>query len=276
MHFDPVMVYKLLLSHVEGVCAEALIKLLRKHSALPLIKILHDEVFPAKQKFDLVCAQARLGLVDPKEIVEAAIELCTACRKMMCQITGLDPEFLHCCLKFYIRNGDGEERVFNFARSRPLDGRCSEDLVFKPISGNTGWCAILGRSDGVRHWIPVNCFCSNDLPKYRSKYNTYRTRWEDYYSSNLVFPIRFERKVHLTTDHIGFLEFDSPRKNAFKRMPEIFEHPKTCEYQDKLSKALPYLAGSTIAQCLATLLRPYYEESVISLAGRSKEIDYSV
>jgi hypothetical protein len=203
------------------------------------------------------------------ETTRLAGDVCTECNSLSADLLELDGNHLHCSLKVLLRGETSEDDVVaTWMRSEPYDGRSgfpSPDT--HRVSENSVWCALLGRYDGNFNWKnPFCCFACNDLIEHGSEFRCSRDRWQDYYRSTLVFPLRYlsqangERKYNV----IGFLAFDSPNKNAFARVPDIFDYrdrpDKIADYNTKLSAAAVFQIGAVMADTLSMFLRPAYDK----------------
>jgi LmbE family N-acetylglucosaminyl deacetylase len=225
----------------------------RRRAALSYLTYLHEDVIHEMRKFALACELCG-NLKESSESVRqimgpAAVDFCTACRRLFCDLAELDRNQIHCCLKSI--NGDAVE---TWARSEPIDQR--DEIAVHPINQNTVWAALLGRNDGNRTWDLFNCFSSSNLIKFKNEFRNTRIDWQNHYKSVMVFPLRCRRSV-TQFDTFGFLALDSRKTDAFQGMPEIFEHlSEKDEYHDKARLCTAYQAGAVIADTLSMFLRP--------------------
>src|SRR5206468_7133246 len=104
------------------------------------------------------------------------------------------------------------------SRSRPIG---QDDL--HAVEQNTVWSSLLGRFDGHTAWQPLRAFSCNDLVKHGAVFACTRTDWQNLYQSVLVFPLMFAAAEAGRFEFVGFLAFDSRRKNAFPGVPDAFE-----------------------------------------------------
>jgi len=75
-----------------------------------------------------------------------------------------------------------------------------------------------------------------------------------------VLSIRFVRDAARDDyDTIGYLAFDSPRANAFKDLPEIFDFTdRTEEYKSALNSTAAFHLGASYADAFATVMHGFY------------------
>lgn len=238
--------------------AEQFLGSVRRRAALSYLTYLHEDVVHQMRKFALACEycgsteewnEDSWAIFGP-----AAADFCSACRKLFCDLTELEDNQIHCCLKLI----GNSESVVTWARSEPTDYR--DETLSHLINQNTVWSALLGQNDGKRNWDLFNCFSSSNLVKYSEQYKNTRLDWKDHYKSVLVFPLRYTNHRGITKfDTFGFLAFDSKKADAFTGMPEIFEHISEKDvYQDEARKCAMFQAGAAIADTLSMFLRPIF------------------
>lgn len=203
---------------------------------------------------------------DREAATHLALEICSECRRTMCLLLELKPNDLHCCIKILTTNNNDpdEDRVATWVRSEPLDGRPVEagDANAHLVTRNSVWSALLYRNDGKTQWgRPFTCFCCNDLTKHAGLFQCDRENWGQYYQSALVFAVRYPKNLQGNEyAHIGFLTFDSVKKDVFRGLPDIFDHrDNPTHYRQLLEGTSVFHVGSIIADTLATFLRPIYE-----------------
>lgn len=241
--------------------ANGLVWRVREHTSISLLRGYHFNVLHRMRRLAHVMEDWER---DVDRAASHALQICTESRKTMGGLLELKDNQLHCCLKVLYRgNSDSaDDRVGTWVRSEPLDGRPAEigPSNAHPVRANSVWSALLGQSDGRFHWEVFRCFACNDLIN-ESDFCCDRANWQKYYCSTLVFPIRFPIDTNGTAyDYIGFLAFDSPRRNAFRGLPNIFEYRSApAEYDDLLEASCAFHLGGIIADVLGTFLRPAYE-----------------
>lgn len=247
-----------------------------EHLVKEFIESLHKDVLHSMRDFaiDLVSC----GDAHEEQAFLSARALCTASSKTMGKIAGLSPNQIHCCLKGFNKNDSGIDEVVTWARSEPLDARPVGIDDAHPVDGNTVWCALLGCNDGRMSWRPYSCFASNDLQSYSEYFKCSRDSWPTYYKSVLVYPLRYFRKTDRKHTTIGFLAFDSPNKNAFTKIPDIFKYKDTGsdwgEYHDRLNNSATFHIGAAIADTLSIVMRPFYEidkPAIIKMHARGEK-----
>lgn len=233
-----------------------IVSAVKKRASLDLTTVLHQEVIhkirtlsPSLQSQDWHCSAS------------IAIQFCSACRELMGNLTELTGDEIHCCLKVF-RSGkctDKEDAVVTLARSLPFDNRPLDQNVIYTVRDNTVWCALFGEHDGHTKWPRFKCFACNDLQKHQSVFHCTRDRWYDHYRSTLVFPINYMRDTNtLTCEISGFLAFDSPIKNAFSGLPDIFDfREKPAQYYKQLRKSAIFQVGAAISDTLGIAFVPY-------------------
>ncbi|MEW8089088.1 MAG: hypothetical protein AB2784_05620 [Candidatus Thiodiazotropha endolucinida] len=234
---------------------------LKEHYVRDLTESLHEGVAHSMRSFAINLISS--GEAHEEHTYLSAEEFCTKARETMAKVIEIGPNQLHCCLKGF-SNEDGVDQVVTWARSRPLDDRPSGLDDAHPVDGNTVWCALLGRNDRHTAWQPFNCFSSNDLASHSEHFNCTRDAWPTYYRSALVYPLRYIRKTDRRHFNVGFLAFDSPKKDAFRNIPDIFEYRNSgelrSEYHDELNKSAIFHTGAAIADTLSMVMRPFYEQ----------------
>jgi len=193
----------------------------------------------------------------------AAQDVCTEACRLMARLLESPENELHCCmLVFAPGTDDVREYVETWARSNPHDAR--RPLLGQadrhPVSKNTIPCALLGRDDGHTHWKPLRCFASNDLQAHEQLFVTTRTDWAEFYRSVLVFPLTYPTGQDAGRfETIGFLAFDSLKRNAFAGVPDAFEYrDRWTEYHKQLAKTAVFQLGAAVGDILAMFLRPLY------------------
>lgn len=153
--------------------------------------------------------------------------------------------------------------VATLARSEPFDNRVvdANNIDTHPVNdNNTVWCALLGRTDGRFSWPRFKCFSCNDLYSERS-FVCSRENWNDHYRSTLVFPIRYMKDPRTRYCEIsGFLAFDSLVKNAFGKLPNIFDYKEDPnKYHSDMSTKTLFHAGALLADTLSVFFEPECE-----------------
>jgi hypothetical protein len=243
--------------HLQGA-----VGIVRRRASLEFARIFHTELArPLGSLAMAVCDEQP----DLRFVINNITEFCTGCRFLMCKLLEIEDNQLHVCMKVLVR-GETEENdsVRTLARSEPLDGRAIKEGVIHRVGNNSVWSALLGKSDGVHHWRPFNCFSCDDLLKRPEEFRCSREQWQQYYRSVLVFPLEcLDREDTGQFDVFGFLAFDAGRPGAFARLPDIFEHKTNWGvYHDKLIKRTTFHFGAAAASILSTALRPLYEKTI--------------
>jgi hypothetical protein len=198
--------------------------------------------------------------LDETRVAELAIDFCSACSLFMGRIIEAERNDIHACLKVIVRGKDGTgDRIKALARSEPNDGR-EIGGEGTPLAKNTAWNVFCGTYDGCTKWPKMSCFCCNDLRQHVSDYDNGRDRWDQFYESKLIFPLRYmNRRDPSAYETIGFLEFDS-KKGAFIGMPNAYDFVKKAnEYRTEAENNAIFHAGAIIADTLSMCLRPFYE-----------------
>lgn len=199
----------------------------------------------------------------PRKSSREAMEVCSALRNTMGNVLDLNVHDLHCSIKVFIPG----DRVVTWARSGPLDDRPHEfgEDAARPLTDGTPWCALIGRNDGKTSWRQHKCFSCNDLLRAheRELWVCKRDNWQRYYKSVLVYPLLYRKDAdEPETVVFGFLCFDSPKKDAFIGLPDIFDFRETEDwnkYHHLLNTKAPFHLGAILADTLSIFLRPFYE-----------------
>ena len=191
---------------------------------------------------------------------QSAIEMCTACRNIIGNLLELSEDQIHCCLKgFWAQECSGEDDlVITVARSEPFYNRHTGDSDAHLVKNNTVWSALLGENDGKYTWESLNCFHCGDLFDHVSQFQCTRANWEQHYRSTLVFPIFHLEDINTRNRKIsGFLTFDSPQKNAFGKLPDVFSYvTRRDEYHTKIAQFSSFHLGALLADTLSIFLEP--------------------
>ena len=233
----------------------------------PFVQKLHEEVIHAMR--DLAVCVEEWDPAQTDNATFAAFRFCTACRHLMGDLLQLGEHDLHRCLKTFVHSNPHEPGVpasplvATWARSEPLDGRPS-DPQFQDahvITENTVWSSLLGEYDGTTRWPNLKFFCSNDLCWPGERFRCSRGKWRDFYRSTLVFPIHVAYDLRPEGRRtLGFLAFDSPKENAFPRMPDVFRHrDNLTEYHNAATGTPIYQLGAVIADCLGMFFHPAWK-----------------
>lgn len=198
-----------------------------------------------------------------------ANQICTEARLVLGNFLDLKPNNLHCCLKLMASGGPGNEdeaRVSTWARSEPFDDRPFEqgDANAHLVRTNSVWSALYGRDDGETRWRIFTCFCCNDLAA-RAAFRCDRKNWQNFYHSTLAFPLRFPNNADGGDgeyQNLGFLAFDSPRKNVFRGLPDIYNHVgDPTGYRTLLEGSPAFHLGAMIADSIAIAIRPLFNQT---------------
>ncbi len=228
--------------------AHGVVGAVKRRAALSYLTLLHQNVVHDMRTF-AQCAHA------PDAIGPTAEALCNSCRDLFCDLHELAINQLHCSIKIIDEDGSGNAIIKTLARATPADSRPN---VYDghPVVSDSVWCSLLGVDDGNTRWEVFNCFSSNDLAGH-SHYVSHRPDYQKYYRSTVVFPIRYLRS---TEKHdfvtVGFLAFDSPKVDAFSRMPEILDKGVVwADFHDRLKDQSSFHAGAMVVDCLAYFLR---------------------
>jgi hypothetical protein len=244
-----------------------IIRYVRSRGSAGLFFRLHNEVLHEMRTLGI---SMKKWIHNERETTQQAGKICNECNDLMCDLLELNNNKLHCCLKVFKKvqvDHNDEDYVETWIRSVPSDGRSDSDDIHFLVKENTVWSALLGRSDGNFRWCnPFICFSCNDLHAHREQFKNSRTDWESYYRSALVFPLRhiyFQAgKKYIAI--IGFLAFDSPEKNTFPGLPDIFMHRETgkdvSDYNSKLQTSTIFHLGAIMADMLSMFLRPVFEK----------------
>lgn len=196
-----------------------------------------------------------------------ANKVATSCNDVIVDILDVGDEELHCCLKVF--NDENTEEVLTWARSDNINQDYHHDDE-KPngdhlITNNSVWSALMGKYDGKTNWRrPYSCFSCNDLPAVGNTFVCSRKRFDDFYKSTAVFPLRYKAEPHTNRfKTIGFMAFYSPKTNIFIGMPNIFDfRDDWSEYHNSLKKNAIFQFGACLADTLSTFLRPVYEKDI--------------
>jgi len=195
--------------------------------------------------------------------IRQATFACTAMKETYSNLLDLDRHQLQCSIKLFTP----DKTIFTFARSTPYDDRPLDDQgPHSQITDGTPWCALLGQSDGVTSWRRQVCFACNDLlsAHARGLFVCKRNNWMSLYKSAIVFPICYRADGNpREAAVIGFLSFDSPLKDAFYGVPDIFsyrEHQQRPEYHERLHQVATFHLGAIMADTLSMALRPYTQQ----------------
>jgi hypothetical protein len=240
----------------------SLVSAVKSHVIFNTVRILHVDVMHSLREF------ARCLPGDNGELTAIrAQEMCSAFAKSMRVLLELSPNEMHCCYKVIASIPDEQgEFISTLARSEPYDDRPveTEAANIRPVSESTVFAALMGRSDGQYGWRPFKCFSCNDLLDEGASFRCGRSKWQNYYRSVLVFPLRYVKSVApLEVVTIGFLAFDSPKKHAFRGLPNIFKFKdETGRYMDKLSTAPAFHLGALFADTLSMALRRAYDPAM--------------
>jgi len=234
-----------------------LVSSVKRRASLDLAQVLHNDVIHRMRQLSASMAENNLEVGS-----ERAIEVCTACSKIMTNLLELSPHEVHCCMKVFTREQGttSSGKVATLARSEPYDNRLVEanNTDEHPVDdGNTVWCALLGKSDGKHTWPRFKCFSCGDL--YNAKgFVCSRDDWRDHYRSTLVFPICHMSNSRTRFCEIkGFLAFDSSDKNAFGKLPNIFDYKEEPnKYHSDLSKKTLFHIGALLADTLSVFFEP--------------------
>jgi len=235
-----------------------LISSVKSRASLDLTHVLHKEVAHKARVFSVAIQDSNWHLGG-----ESAIELCTACRRIMGNLLELPEHEIHCCLKGFL-SGEAEKggyKVATVARSEPYDMRVPtpEQYDAHPVTKNSVWSAFLGENDGKFSWGGIRCFHCGDLYEQKDKFQCTRKDWEDYYRSTLVFPI-FYMDDSKTRHRVisGFLAFDSKNKGAFRNLPDIFEwrDKELNKYRTLLEGKAQFHLGASLADMFGIFLEP--------------------
>ena len=236
------------------------ISAVKKHATFDLTAVLHQDAIHRMRQLSAA------GVDRNRESgANAAIEVSTACCKVMGDLLELSPHEVHCCLKVFCPGSSYASKndcVVTLARSEPFDERGvdeKENNKHLVESSNTVWSALLGKFDGKTSWPTFKCFSCGDLWTHEKIFECSRENWENYYRSTLVFPVRYmtdptkrERVVS------GFLAFDSLKCNAFGSLPDVFsfrENPS--DYHGQIAKHTPYHLGAILADTLGVFFKPW-------------------
>jgi len=156
--------------------------------------------------------------------------------------------------------GRAEDRVATWVRSEPFDTRPVEDTIEQShaVSRNSVWSAILGRNDGKTGWAKFRSFSRNDLTKHPEVFCCDREDWQRYYRSTLVVPIRYpSNRLGTDHNHLGFVAYDSPDKNVFRGLPDLFKYREDpVGYSDRLESSAAFHLAAILGDTLGSLLGP--------------------
>jgi hypothetical protein len=275
MHMDPSTVAKLAVwaaraarfLKIPGVVGEV-----RRRGALGYAKIFHADILT---RLLLLSADLASERIDYRQRIKELIDFCTHCRFLICELSELQPNQIHCCIKILVSGGKPElDVVRTLARSLPRDGRAIADDTEQKVSENTVWSALLGETDECRNWDrPYNCFACNDLTQYHTEFCCPRPKWQAYYKSVVAFPLYYPNaQDHTRFDTVGFLVFDGVKAGAFPGLPDIFEYRTDWGvYHDRLLSNTIFHFGAATAACLMMALRaPYERGMLIKESGHGK------
>jgi hypothetical protein len=246
-----------------AVRANRIVAKIRDRAAIGLVTPLHSNIIHGMRRLSIQMTDWNYG---QDAAAATATQIATDCRHLMGNLLELKANELHCCIKLIAPklNSNAEDRVATWVRSHPLDDRPVEqgEANAHQVSTNTVWSALYGRSDGKTHWRPFSCFACNDLVKRGELFVCDRENWQRYYRSTMVFPLRYAKNAQATEfENIGFLAFDSPKRDAFLGIPDIFAHREDfATYQDKIEDSTAFHLGAICADTLSTFLRRTYEE----------------
>lgn len=238
-----------------------LVRAVRSRSTWGILNPLHHDVILKMRTFATLLEPWDRH---PNPATPYASEFCTAARKVVGDLLELDEGELHCCLKGIVQH-QGSFFVETWARSEPTDTRPDilGELDQHAVDDNTVWSALLGRTDGHTNWKPLRAFACPDLANHADRFSCSRKDWSHYYRSVLVYPLRYNADANRDYRTVGFLAFDSILPRAFDQLPDAFEFSNPsqwAEYHKRLSEVAVYHLGGLVAEALATVLRPVYEE----------------
>lgn len=233
---------------------------------------LHDQLLHRLRRL----APAVADFDSEYDAAHLATQVCTESRRIVSAFLELGANDLHACIKLLkppLDEGDSEGwRVATWVRSEPEDDRPFEqgDYNAHKVSANTVWSALLGENDGKEDWRPYCCFACNDLRE-NTNFMCDRDNWRRYYRSVLVFPIRYVAdNVGEASGIIGFLAFDSPKKNAFPGLPDIMAtSDDPAAFRQKLEKHAIFHLGAIIADTLGAVLREAHKSNNDGEGGES-------
>lgn len=236
----------------------------RRRGALGYSKIFHTEIVT---RLRLLSANLAMRRGDQRQIVEELIDFCTACRFLMCELSEVQPNQIHCSIKVLVKGRVADlDVVRTLARSRPFDGRAIATDTEQKVSENSVWSALLGKTDGSHNWAkPYNCFVCNNLSKHPEEFCCPRPKWQSHYKSTLAFPLHYpDAEDHTKFDTLGFLAFDSTKEGVFTGLPDIFEYKTDwAVYHDMLADNTIFHFGAAAAGSLTMTLRPPYESGMM-------------
>lgn len=250
---------------------QGLVRNVRARSALHLFKKLHEQVIHSSR--ELGDGMKKWDICE-KETTRLARDVCNASAELMSSLLELKPEFLHSCFKVLQQPATNgaicKAEVVTWIRSVPSDARPIEPNPYI-VEENSVWSALLGCNDGNYNWErQYKCFACNDLLRYDGFRNS-RKNWSEYYRSVLVFPVQYlsySDSGRPKKNLIGFLAFDSPQKNAFYNVPDIFDYKdnseKRAKYNNLLSESTAFQVGAVISDTLGVFLRGAYEQNAES------------
>ena len=193
----------------------------------------------------------------------AGVSLCTKSLNLMSQVLGLSDYDLNCSLKVCTKTTNGDLAIGSLARGEPGDSRPYGDQDIHLVSKNTVWCALMAMDQNEIEWSkkPINCFACNDLPKEKGRFSCDRENWDSIYKSTLVYSLKC--LDYRTTEKrlYGFLAFDSPKRDAFKNVPNVFDYcnGEISQYNQLLRESTAFHLGAIIADNLAGMIKPFYE-----------------
>ena len=236
------------------------LRTLRSRAWWTFLAPFHEDLIFRMRTFGVALTECRNH---PNSASYRAQEVCTESRRLMGRLLDMRDTELHCCWMLFAAGEDASlEYVETCARSRPTDARLSLLGMADrhPVSKNTVSCALLGRDDRHTRWKPLRCFATNDLVAHEKLFETTRTDWAQFYRSVLVFPLTYpDSNDPGIYETLGFLAFDSLRKDAFPGVPDVFAYrDRWTEYHALLAKSTAFQLGAIIADILAMFLRPAY------------------
>jgi hypothetical protein len=248
-----------------------IVRAVRNRSTQGLFLRLHTEVIHNMRMLGVKLNHWDHNDSETLTLVGDVCNVCNACNDLMSDLLEIDKYHMHCCIKVLVKRPNIEEDlVETWMRSDPSDGRNEDDDPNSHLVSKTStWSALLGRFDGKYNWEkPFCCFSCNDLLDNADVYQNSRNGWEKYYRSTLVFPLRYptyegrQRKYNV----VGFLAFDSSKKNAFVSLPNIFDYRdninKISDYQSLLAASAPFHLGAIMADTLSTIMKPTYDQYI--------------
>lgn len=226
-------------------------------------------IFPFRYNFLPLCRDFSLNLKQPSPdrslASSLAVELCTAAKTVICDFLDLDQTQATCTLRVLTQTAKSpiEAEIITWGTSMPFDGRHPHN---SPTLAqlNTVYASLLGFDRlGTGFSDTISCFSANDLtkPAAYKNYSDSLANWAEYYKSLLAYRIGTFDEVTLQYTPFGFLVFDSPLKNAFEGVPDVFDYAgRLDDYDVALQKAPIFGLGDAMAEILSMSIGPLHRQ----------------